>query len=88
MSNAVVHSAVALLTTFFLAVLNPRVGVGIWKLSSVMASMLLEQRVSSLPGNLYVVVNEGQKGFCHLRLGLGERHLCREIFFLKNNFTF
>ena len=28
-------------------------------------------RVSSLPGNLYVVVNEEQQGVCHLRLNAG-----------------
>ena len=72
MSSAVMHSAVALLTTFFLAVLNSRVGVGIWKLSSVLASMLLDQRVSSLPGNLHVPgVNEEQQGVCDLRLNAG-----------------
>ena len=90
MSNAVVHSAVALLTTFPLAVLNSRVGVGMWKLPSVMASMLLEQRVSSLPGNHHVPgVNEEQQGVCDLRLGFGERHRCGEFFFfLKNNYSF
>ena len=47
-------------------------------------------RVSSLPGNLHVLgVNKGQKVFCHLRLGLGERHRrhqCRVIFFEKEKF--
>ena len=39
------------------------------------ASMLLEQRVLSPPGNLYVPgVKKRAAGFYHLRLGLGERH--------------
>ena len=60
--------------------LRSGVGVGIWKLSSVMASMLLEQRVSSLPGNLHVPgVNEEQQGVCDLRLNAGG------FFFLTNN---
>ena len=39
-------------------------------------------RVSSLPGNLYVVVNEEQQGVCDLRLNAGG------FFFLTNNCSF
>ena len=43
------------------------------------------QRVSSLPGNLYVLrVNEGQQGFCHLRLGLRAINDINAGFFRKN----
>ena len=45
-------------------------------------------RVSSLPGNLYVVVNEGQKCFCHLRLGLGERHRGHQCRWIFENYLF
>ena len=90
------HSELAPLTTwdltvfaFSLAVLNSMVFVGIWELSSVVASMLLEQRVTSPPGNLYVPgVNQGQQGFYHLRLGLGERHQRQFFFFFDKELFF
>ena len=45
------------------------------------------QRVSSLPGNLYVLgVNEGQQGFCHLRLGLRAINAINAGFFRKKFF--
>ena len=99
MSNAVMHSEVAPLTTrnltvfaVSLAVFSSSVCVGIWKLSSVVASMLLEQRVTSPPETFTCLERtEGSRGFHHIRLGLGERHQrrqCQFFFFSRKNCSF